>query len=69
MHYEINISKQTKEGYRHFFATNPRSCETKEKTKILLQEFAEKFPEPEYKIMVTLFPEQMLPINIVELLK
>lgn len=68
MYYEINVSKMTKEGFRHLFATNPRSCPTKDKVKSLLAEFAKKFPLPEYKIIVSLFPEQSLLVNIEELL-
>ena len=69
MYYEINVSKKTNEGYRHFFATNPRSIQTKDKAKILYREFAEKFPYPEYQILVSLYPEQSLPVRTEDLIQ
>lgn len=69
MYYEINVSKKTKEGdYAHHFATASRSCESKAKTKILVREFTEKFPEPLYRVYVTLHTEQSFGVNLNDLL-
>jgi hypothetical protein len=58
MYYEINVSKKRGAGwlnpndYGHYFATAPRSLQSKKETKAMLKHFLEIFPEPEYKISV-----------------
>lgn len=50
MFYEINVSKN---GF-HFFATDERSIQSKEKLEIVLKIIKEKFPESEgYELLVT----------------
>ena len=65
MYYEINVAKQRKYTgslsstyqYVHLFATAKRSLTDREATIKLLQEFTEKFPEPEYNISVSYYEE------------
>lgn len=65
MYYEINVAKKREYRgslsatyqYVHLFATAKRSLTDRESTIKLLQEFTEKFPEPEYAITVSYHEE------------
>lgn len=58
MYYEINVAKKNEKGdYEHYFATAKRSITTKTRLKIIVTDFMEKFPEPEFSISVAYAPE------------
>jgi hypothetical protein len=66
MYYEINVAKMedpsklaqgVKPGYKHLFATHPRSLSNINEVKVLISLFVEKFPSPEYNISVSYNPE------------
>ena len=75
MYYEINVAKKRPTiygvdgGYSHFFATDPRSCTTREKTAEVVRVLKEKFPEPEYKIDVSLWEQIGKGVNVTKLLE
>lgn len=52
-HYEINVSRDTGNGYHHYFATADRSLRSsKAKTYHVYKELTRAFPAPEYKVTV-----------------
>lgn len=52
--YEINVAVKNERGHWcHLFATDPRSCPNERAAERLYELFKEKFPEPDYKILVT----------------
>lgn len=54
MHYEINVSKKNESGdYIHYFATHSRSITSKERLKVIVEDFLTKFPKPEFNISVS----------------
>lgn len=57
MYYEINVSKETKDGYSHYFATAPRSITNKAQLILVAKDFSERFPAPEFNISVRYVPE------------
>ena len=75
MYYEINVAKRRDKAvyggseYTHFFATAPRSCTTEGITKDVVKIFKEKFPEPEYKIDVTMWQNLGTGISVEKLLE
>lgn len=73
MYYEINVSKKERQpgwdgnpSYKHWFATDKRSCTDQLKLKKLLKDFVVKFPAPEYNISATLYSVTGEQINIQE---
>ncbi len=52
--YKINVAKKDSRGmWGHLFATDTRSLHTESEAKELYELFKEKFPEPDYDILVT----------------
>jgi hypothetical protein len=64
MYYEINVSKNMnpkpggEPSFRHYFATAPRSLTSQKETQKMLSHFQKLFPSPDYKISVSMNPEQ-----------
>jgi hypothetical protein len=69
MYYEINIAKKDKEGYKHYFATAPRSLTHEDEFLLVLKDLTAKFPEPEFNITATYNPESGKILDVKELLK
>ena len=69
MYYEINVSKKTSAGYRHFFATAERSLSSELQALTVLQALLTAFPEPEYNISLTRWEHKGQGINIKKLIK
>ena len=57
MYYEINVSKETEHGYRHYFATAQRSITSRAQLILVAKDFSERFPAPEFNISVRYVPE------------
>lgn len=58
MYYEINISQRDEDGrYQHLFATHKRSLTSRERAKRAYGLLVSRFPEPEFKLSISLYWE------------
>lgn len=62
MYYEISVAERVGRnasgGYRHLFATHPRSITNEREAKKAFDKIAQAFPEPDYHVSVTKWEER-----------
>lgn len=69
MYYEINVSKKdSKNTYKHYFATAKRSITYEEELIPMVKHFSIVFPKPEYCISITYYSESGVILDVDKLL-